>query len=103
MLPRSQRLHLSKDIQFVMRKGKRTPHKLGVVFIRQSTTPSRGCAITPKKIGNSVHRHATARKIRSALKNFFTQNPSGFDVVILAHSKDVSVSQWEELLSKATK
>lgn len=86
-----------------MRKGKRTPHKLGVVFIQQSTTPSRGCAITPKKIGNSVHRHATARKIRSALKNFFTQHPNGFNIVVLAHSKDVSVSQWEELLSKATK
>lgn len=83
-----------------MRKGKRVPSKAGVVFILKTDTSSRGCAITPKKIGNSVSRHSTARKIRSALRNFFSTH-TGCDVVVLAHSKDLSVSDWEEVLQKA--
>lgn len=77
------------------------PSKAGVVFILKSETPSRGCAITPKKIGNSVNRHSTARKIRSALRNFFSAQTGSFDVVVLAHSKDLSVKDWEEVLEKA--
>lgn len=101
MLPRSQRLHLSKDIQFAMRKGKRVPSKLGVIFVLKTDSTSRGCAITPKKIGNSVIRHTTARKIRSALKNFFSTHAEGVDVVVLAHSKDISTHEWEEAVRKA--
>jgi ribonuclease P protein component len=102
MLPRSQRLHRSKDIQFAMRKGKRVPTKAGVFFFLPSTSQSRGCAITPKKIGNSVIRHRTARRVREALRNFFFTHPTSFDIVVLTHSKDLSVSEWEEALRKAS-
>jgi ribonuclease P protein component len=101
MLPSSQRLHRSKDIQFAMRKGKRVPSKAGVVFILKTDAASRGCAITPKKVGNSVERHSTARKIRSALRNFFSAQPNSLDVVVLAHTKDLSVNEWEDVLQKA--
>lgn len=84
-----------------MRKGKRVPSKVGVVFILKTDTASRGCAITPKKVGNSVARHATARRIRSALGNFFSAQPDSFDVVVLAYSKDLSVKDWEVVLQKA--
>ena len=84
-----------------MRKGKRVASKPGVVFIMKTSTKSRGCAITPRKIGNSVARHSTARKIRSALRNSFSQQTECFDVVVLAHSKNLSVAQWEEIIEKA--
>ena len=84
-----------------MRKGKRVPSKAGVVFLLKTDTTSRGCAITPKKVGNSVNRHSTARKIRSALHNFFSTHTENFDVVVLAHSKDLSVKDWEDVLQKA--
>ena len=95
MLPRSAWLRRSQDFTEAVRRGTRAGRPLLVVHLelssgapvtsdsRPGSDPRAGFVVS-KAVGNSVVRHAVARKLRHLLRPRLTMLPSGAHVVVRA-------------------
>ena len=101
MLPRSQRVRLTADIQRVYTQGVRAHHSLlRLSALKTDAKHSRATVVVSKR----VHLHATVRnrikrRVRAALRPLLPQVKMPHDLVIVAQSKAVDASQSD--LAKA--
>ncbi|MEY3407883.1 MAG: ribonuclease protein component [Actinomycetota bacterium] len=108
MLPRQHRLNRSADLRNCFRRGRRFGVSGGSINVLKTdaASPTRIGVVTPKLVGNSVVRHAVARKIRHAAANVIEQYPNGFDIAVRAIDKSAEnqLNYWEsEILSAIEK
>ena len=87
-----------------MRRGRRFAVPIAVLSVLTSTadSPSRVGVIVSKKVGNSVVRHAVARKIRHAGWDLVRSFPHGIDLVVRAQpgAETATVADWSQSLLK---
>lgn len=104
MLPKAHRLHLSADIRQVLRRGRRFTFPDSVVSVlKTDQEPSKFGLVTPKSVGNAVHRHRLARKLRHAAQPTLLAMPFGWSMVVRGLNPDaleLSVTDWTERLNE---
>jgi ribonuclease P protein component len=86
VLPAANRLRTSADFQDTTRRGSKASRGSVVVYLSrpQATGEPRVGVIVSKKVGDSVHRHRAARRIRAAVRPLLPLIPAGAVVVVRA-------------------
>lgn len=101
MLPRSQRVRLTADIQRVYKQGVSIRHsllRLGAVPAEQEA--NKGTSRATVVVSKQVHLHATVRnrikrRIRVALRAALPQLKRPLDIVVSAQPKATTATQAE--------
>jgi ribonuclease P protein component len=109
VLAKSARLTESADFARATKSGLRfsTSNFVGYLYPTNTDQPARAGLIISKSVGGSVKRHRIARKARHALRDMYSQLPTGSLVVIRAlnnatdtHTSDEVTKVVGELLKK---
>jgi ribonuclease P protein component len=90
VLPRNHRVTAPSDFRAVMRAGRRAGRTHVVVHVlvprtdQESTRDPRVGFVVSKKVGNSVLRHRTVRRLRHVMAARLASLPGGSSVVVRA-------------------
>ena len=97
MLAKSARLTESADFARATKSGLRfsTQNFVGYLYPTNLDQPARAGLIISKNVGGSVTRHRIARKARHALRDIYSQLPTGGLLVVRAlnSANDADVAQ----------
>jgi len=93
VLPRAQRIVASDDIRHLIRRGKKTTHRLMLSYSLVADH-SRAAVVVSKDVGNAPTRNRVRRRIRHILAGELPGRH--VDVVVRALPASVSAS-WDEL------
>jgi ribonuclease P protein component len=82
---RAWRLKKQADVQRVWQEGRAFAHPLVILRVRANQMEqSRAAFVAGKKLGNAVARNRAKRRLREALRPYFTHLPPGLDMVLIA-------------------
>lgn len=96
---REFRLTRSTDFMRVRRKGKSFAHPLVVLVVEPNDLDQVRIGISASQaVGNAVNRNRAKRRIRACVDILFPELKPGWDVVILARSRDRE-APFEDLLT----
>lgn len=101
MLARSDRLHLSADIERVTRTGVRTQTPIGAVYILTPSPAGRtriACVVGKRVHSSAVVRHATQRKLRHACRALPNTPHGPYDMVVVASTAGIRTMNQKEII-----
>ncbi len=92
MLPRSQRVRLTADIQQIYAQGVKVHHSLlRISALQTKQFPSRATVVVSKRVHlNATIRNKIKRRVRARLKPLLPKFKQSYDVVIVAQPKAVT-------------
>lgn len=101
MLPTSQRLRHSADIQTVRQAGKRWHNPLVTLYVLANHQDvCRFAFVASRRVGKAVQRNRTKRLLREATRHYLPHLTPGWDCIFVARDKAAQAS-YQELLAAA--